>query len=125
MVTFKKGQASGKVSKISTTLIIGLLGLASACSHGDHHHIKTTSQPVDTAVQETAQPVGPEYVEDLGYKLNWAKTDDDFITAPKEIKDQALALCQQDGFVRVYMRSISFDDQAATGYFSCTGDSGN
>ena len=67
----------------------------------------------------------PEYVEGLGYRMTWEKTDDSLVTAPQEIKDEVLALCQERGFIRSYMRQIAFSTDQAEAYFDCTGANSN
>ena len=79
------------------------------------------SEDTTTEVVET----GPEYVEGLGYRMTWEKTDVSLVTAPKEIKDEAMALCQERGFVRSFMRQIAFSTDQAEAYFDCTGATSN
>lgn len=76
----------------------------------------TSAEPVDT---------GPRYVEGLGYRMTWTKTDASLVTAPQEIKDEALAICQEKGYVRSYMRQIAFSTDEAEAYFDCTGANSN
>ena len=68
---------------------------------------------------------GPNYIPGLGYRLVWSKTDASVVSAPQAIKEEALALCQDKGYVRTFMRSLSFTTEEAVGYFDCTGGSSN
>ena len=82
------------------------------------------------AVQSEETPpeaveTGPEYVEGLGYRMTWEKTDASLVTAPQDIKDEALALCQERGFIRSFMRQIAFSTDQAEAYFDCTGANSN
>lgn len=95
------------------------LGLA-ACQTTDGK-IETTA----SVVPETPVETGPEYIDGLGYHMTWEKTDASLVMAPQDIKDEVLALCQEKGFVRFFMRKISFSTHQAEGYFDCTGANSN
>lgn len=89
---------------------------------------KTSIDAAATVGEDTAPEVvetGPEYVEGLGFRMTWAKTDASLVTAPQDIKNEALALCQEKGFVRSFMRQIAFSTDKAEAFFGCTGASSN
>ena len=107
-------------------VIMALMIGVSACQSTGAHKAginATAVQSEDTApeVVET----GPEYVEGLGFRMTWEKTDASLVTAPIEIKEEALALCQEKGFVRSFMRQIAFSTDQAEAYFGCTGANSN
>ena len=107
-------------------VIMAMMMGVSACQSTGAHNAglnATVVQSEDTTpeVVET----GPQYVEGLGYRMTWEKTDASLVTAPKEIKEEVLALCQERGFIRSFMRQIAFSTDQAEAYFDCTGANSN
>lgn len=109
-------------SVIALALIGGLSACQSASTRGAHS--EATPPAAEQASQEVVEK-GPEYVDGLGFFMTWEKTDASLITAPQAIKDEVLALCQERGFVRFFMRKLLFTTDQAEGYFDCTGASSN
>ena len=104
--------------------------LVAGCQHTTHKAsvLAASDQPNAAAQDNNSSSLPsslPEYTKGLGYRMTWAKTESSFVTAPQEIKDQAMALCREKGFVRAFMRKISFDSHSAVGFFDCTGTSSN
>ena len=107
-------------------VIMALMMGVSACQSTGAHKASINTATVQS--EDTAPEVvetGPEYVEGLGYRMTWEKTDSSLVTAPQEIKEEALALCQEKGFVRSFMRQIAFSTDQAEAYFGCTGANSN
>ena len=68
---------------------------------------------------------GPEYIDGLGYKFNWDNGNAALLSAPSEIKNEALGICMEQGYTTTYMSSVSFSSGLVTGYFNCRGTGGN
>jgi len=71
------------------------------------------------AVQTTAPKAVAPSMAPLQYK--WKTNYSAMLTPPVAIREKALNACQQRGFDRAYMQSISLDEDHATAYFSCRG----
>ena len=54
-------------------------------------------------------------------QYSWDTNYSAMLTPPIEIRDKALIACNQRGFDRAYMQSLSLDEDKATAYFSCRG----
>ena len=54
-------------------------------------------------------------------QYSWNTNYSAMLTPPLEIRENALAACQQRGFDRAYMQTVSLDENIATAYFSCRG----
>ena len=124
MATQNQQMAISFLMKFMVTMVL-MMGVSACQSTGAQKASinAAASQSEDTApeVVET----DPEYVEGLGYRMTWEKTDSSLVTAPQEIKEEALALCQEKGFVRSFMRQIAFSTDQAEAYFGCTGANSN
>ena len=90
-------------------LILVVAGL-SACA---------TQQSMRKAVETTDQTPTARVMIPLQY--SWDTTYSAMLTPPTEIRDKALTACNQRGFDRAYMQSLSLDKNRATAYFSCRG----
>lgn len=106
------------------TVMLGLASalMLSACVATQQGAGKVS--PATTTVGASANN-GPEYVEGKGYKFTWTKTDSSLVSAPREVKAAASAICAEQGFDVAYMRSIAFSTDEAMGYFACRGSGGN
>ena len=78
-----------------------------------------THQPVREAVETTDQAPVASFMASLEY--SWDTNYSAMLTPPIEIRDKALTACNQRGFDRAYMQSLSLDKDRATAYFSCRG----
>ena len=78
-----------------------------------------THQPVREAVETTDQAPVASFMASLEY--SWDTNYSAMLTPPIEIRDKALIACNQRGFDRAYMQSLSLDEEKATAYFSCRG----
>ena len=109
VVRFKLGRIVQKVCLNKALIVVVAVGL-SACA---------TQQSVRKAVETTDQtPVAP-VMTPLQY--SWDTNYSAVLTPPIEIRDKALTACNQRGFDRAYMQSMSLDEANATAYFSCRG----
>ena len=70
---------------------------------------------VEAPKSETKAPVMTpmQYSWNTGYSA--------MLTPPLEIREKALVACQQRGFDRAYMQSVSLVEDRATAKFSCRG----
>ena len=73
----------------------------------------------------TSKINGPEYIDGMGYKFNWDNGNAALLSAPSEIKNEALGICMEQGYTTTYMSSVSFSSGLVTGYFNCRGTGGN
>ena len=91
-------------------LIVVLAAGLSACA---------TQQSMRRAVETTDQAPAAPVMTPLEY--SWDTNYSAMLTPPIEIRDKALIACNQRGFDRAYMQSLSLDEDKATAYFSCRG----
>ena len=78
-----------------------------------------TQQPMRKAGKTTGQASAAPVMTPLEY--SWDTNYLAMLTPPKEIRDKALIACNQRGFDRAYMQSLSLHEDRATAYFSCRG----
>ena len=78
-----------------------------------------TQQSLRKAVETTDQAPAAPIMTPLEY--SWDTNYSAMLTPPIEIRDKALTACNQRGFDRAYMQSLSLDKDRATAYFSCRG----
>ena len=78
-----------------------------------------THQPMREAVETTDQAPAASFMASLKY--SWDTNYSAMLTPPIEIRDKALIACNQRGFDRAYMQSLSLTADQATAYFSCRG----
>ena len=91
-------------------LIVVVVAGLSACA---------TQQPMRKAGKTTDQAPAAPVMTPLEY--SWDTNYLAMLTPPKEIRDKALIACNQRGFDRAYMQSLSLHEDRATAYFSCRG----
>ena len=109
VVRFKLGRIVQKVCLNKALIVVVAVGL-SACA---------TQQSVRKAVETTDQTPAATVMTPLQY--SWDTNYSAMLTPPIEIRDKALIACNQRGFDRAYMQSLSLDEKTATAYFSCRG----
>ena len=90
-------------------LILVVAGL-SACA---------TQQSMRKAAETTDQTPTAPVMTPLQY--SWDTNYSAMLTPPIEIRDNALIACNQRGFDRAYMQSLSLNEDNATANFSCRG----
>ena len=90
-------------------IVVAAAGL-SACA---------TQQSMRKAVETTDQTPTAPVMTPLQY--SWDTNYSAMLTPPIEIRDKALIACNQRGFDRAYMQSLSLNEDNATAYFSCRG----
>ena len=78
-----------------------------------------TQQSMRKAAEKTDQTLTAPVMTPLEY--SWDTNFSAMLTPPIEIRDKALIACNQRGFDRAYMQSLSLDKDRATAYFSCRG----
>ena len=76
-------------------------------------------QSVRKAVETTDQAPAAPVMTPLEY--SWNTNYSAMLTPPIEIRNKALIACNQRGFDRAYMQSMSLDEDKATAHFSCRG----
>ena len=109
IVRFKLGRIVEQICLKMVLIVLMAVGL-SAC---------TTQKSMRKAVETTDQtPVAP-VMTPLQY--SWDTNYSAMLTPPTEIRDKALIACNQRGFDRAYMQSLSLNEDKATAYFSCRG----
>ena len=54
-------------------------------------------------------------------QYSWNTSYSAMLSPPMDIREQALAACNERGFDRAYMQSIAINEDQATAYFSCRG----
>ena len=109
VMRFKLGRIVQKVCLNKALIVVVAVGL-SACA---------TQQSVRKAVETTDQTPAATVMTPLQY--SWDTNYSAVLTPPIEIRDKALTACNQRGFDRAYMQSMSLDEDNATAYFSCRG----
>ena len=103
------GRIVQKVCLNKALIVVVAVGL-SACA---------TQQSVRKAVETTDQSPAAPVMTPLQY--SWDTNYSAMLTPPIEIRDKALIACNQRGFDRAYMQSLSLNEDKATAYFSCRG----
>ena len=78
-----------------------------------------TQQSMRRAAETTDQ--GPTAPVMTPLQYSWDTNYLATLTPPIEIRDKALIACNQRGFDRAYMQSLSLNEDKATAYFSCRG----
>ena len=78
-----------------------------------------TQQSMRKAAETADQTPTAPVMTPLQY--SWDTNYSAMLTPPIEIRDKALIACNQRGFDRAYMQSLSLDEDKATAYFSCRG----
>ena len=78
-----------------------------------------TQQPMRKAAAKTEQAPAAPVMTPLEY--SWDTNYSAMLTPPMEIRGKALIACNQRGFDRAYMQSLSLHEDRATAYFSCRG----
>ena len=78
-----------------------------------------TQQSMRKAAETTDQTPTAPVMTPLQY--SWDTNYSAMLTPPTEIRDKALIACNQRGFDRAYMQSLSLNEDNATAYFSCRG----
>ena len=109
VVKVKMGRIVQKVCLNKALIVVVAVGL-SACA---------TQQSVRKAVETTDQTPAATVMTPLQY--SWDTNYSAMLTPPIEIRDKALIACNQRGFDRAYMQSLSLNEDKATAYFSCRG----
>ena len=90
-------------------IVVVAIGL-SACA---------TQHSMRKAVETTDQALAAPVMTPLEY--SWDTNYSAMLTPPIEIRDKALTACNQRGFDRAYMQSLSLHEDRAMAYFSCRG----
>ncbi|MCE2516641.1 MAG: hypothetical protein J4F41_02160 [Alphaproteobacteria bacterium] len=106
------------------TAMLGIVSAIALTACVAPQHAANGQSPATTALGAAAE-TGPQFVEGLGYKFTWTRTDASLVSPPAEVKDAARKLCSDNGFDVAFMRSIAFSDDEAVGYFGCRGSGGN
>jgi type IV pilus biogenesis protein CpaD/CtpE len=78
-----------------------------------------TQQSMRKAAETTDRAPTAPVMTPLQY--SWDTNYSAMLTPPIEIRDKALIACNQRGFDRAYMQSLSLNEDNATAYFSCRG----
>ena len=124
MATQNQPMAVSFLMKFMIVMVL-MMGVSACQSTGTQKASINAAAVQSEDTPPEAVETGPEYVEGLGYRMTWEKTDASLVTAPKEIKEEVLALCQERGFIRSFMRQIAFSTDQAEAYFDCTGANSN
>jgi predicted outer membrane protein len=103
------GQIVEQICLKMALIVLMAVGL-SACA---------TQQSMRKAVETTDQTPAAPVMTPLQY--SWDTNYSAMLTPPIEIRDKALIACNQRGFDRAYMQSMSLDEDKATANFSCRG----
>ena len=109
VVRFKLGRIVEQICLKMVLIVLMAVGL-SACA---------TQQSMRKAVETTEQTPAAPVMTPLQY--SWDTNYSPMLTPPIEIRDKALIACNQRGFDRAYMQSMSLDEDKATAHFSCRG----
>ena len=108
-VKVKSGRIVQQICFRMAWIVVVAAGL-SACA---------TQQSMRKAAETTDQTPTAPVMTPLQY--SWDTNYSAMLTPPIEIRDKALIACNQRGFDRAYMQSLSLDEDKATAYFSCRG----
>ena len=103
------GRIVQQICLIMALIMVVAAGL-SACA---------TQQSMRRAVETTDQTPTAPVMTPMQY--SWDTNYSAMLTPPTEIRDKALIACNQRGFDRAYMQSLSLYEKTATAYFSCRG----
>ena len=109
IVKVKLGRIVQQICFKMALIVVVVAGL-SACA---------TQQSMRKAAETTDQTPTAPVMTPLQY--SWDTNYSAMLTPPIEIRDKALIACNQRGFDRAYMQSLSLDEDKATAYFSCRG----
>ena len=109
VVRVKSGRIVQQICFKMAWIVVVTAGL-SACA---------TQQSMRKAAETTDQTPTAPVMTPLQY--SWDTNYSAMLTPPIEIRDKALIACNQRGFDRAYMQSLSLDEDKATAYFSCRG----
>ena len=109
LVKVKSGRIVQQICFKMAWIVVVAAGL-SACA---------TQQSMRKAAETTDQTPTAPVMTPLQY--SWDTNYSAMLTPPIEIRDKALIACNQRGFDRAYMQSLSLDEDKATAYFSCRG----
>ena len=109
LVKVKSGRIVQQICFKMAWIVVVAAGL-SACA---------TQQSMRKAAGTTDQTPTAQVMTPLQY--SWDTSYSAMLTPPIEIRDKALIACNQRGFDRAYMQSLSLDEDKATAYFSCRG----
>ena len=109
LVKVKSGRIVQQICFRMAWIVVVAAGL-SACA---------TQQSMRKAAETTDQTPTAPVMTPLQY--SWDTSYSAMLTPPIEIRDKALIACNQRGFDRAYMQSLSLDEDKATAYFSCRG----
>ena len=109
VVRVKSGRIVQQICFKMAWIVVVTAGL-SACA---------TQQSMRKAAETTDQTPTAPVMTPLQY--SWDTNYSAMLTPPIEIRDKALIACNQRGFDRAYMQSLSLDEEKATAYFSCRG----
>ena len=109
VVKVKSGRIVQQICFKMAWIVVVTAGL-SACA---------TQQSMRKAAETTDQTPTAPVMTPLQY--SWDTNFSAMLTPPIEIRDKALIACNQRGFDRAYMQSLSLDEDKATAYFSCRG----
>ena len=109
VVKVKLGRIVQQICFKMALIVVVAAGL-SACA---------TQQSMRKAAETTDQTPTAPVMTPLQY--SWDTNYSAMLTPPIEIRDKALIACNQRGFDRAYMQSLSLDEDKATAYFSCRG----
>ena len=109
LVKVKSGRIVQQICFKMAWIVVVAAGL-SACA---------TQQSMRKAAGTTDQTPTAPVMTPLQY--SWDTNYSAMLTPPLEIRDKALIACNQRGFDRAYMQSLSLDEEKATAYFSCRG----
>ena len=109
IVKVKLGRIVQQICFKMALIVVVAAGL-SACA---------TQQSMRKAAETTDQTPTAPVMTPLQY--SWDTNYSAMLTPPIEIRDKALIACNQRGFDRAYMQSLSLNEDKATAYFSCRG----
>ena len=109
VVNVKSGRIVQQICFKMAWIVVVATGL-SACA---------TQQSMRKAAETTDQTPTAPVMTPLQY--SWDTNYSAMLTPPIEIRDKALIACNQRGFDRAYMQSLSLYEGKATAYFSCRG----
>ena len=109
VVKVKLGRIVQQICFKMALIVVVAAGL-SACA---------TQQSMRKAAKTTVHTPATPVMTPLQY--SWDTNYSAMLTPPIEIRDKALTACNQRGFDRAYMQSLSLDKDRATAYFSCRG----
>lgn len=106
----------------NSIFIIGSIGALalSGCVTPQTSTEKPSVEPTVETVKQTSN-----YVEGLGYRYTWMRSESRLISPPIDVKAEATKICVNEGFDISFMKTISFTETEVVGYFSCRGQGNN